>query len=68
MWDQYADLYGESIEEEAQENVVAAEFEEKEDVIDFSTDEESHEDKERPLAESDEDIDTKEPWIWRPKD
>ena len=63
MRDQYADLYGEAIEEEAQEDVVAAEFEEKEDVVDFSTDEESQEDKEWPPAKSNKDIGTKELWI-----
>ena len=46
--------------EEAQEDVAAIEFkEEEEDVIDFSDDEESHEYKEGPSAESDEDIGTK---------
>ena len=67
MRNQYVDLYVEAIEEEAQEDAATVEFkEEEEDVVDFNIDEESHEDK-RPPAESNEDIGTKEPRIWKPK-
>ncbi|XP_052177518.1 uncharacterized protein LOC127791576 [Diospyros lotus] len=54
--DDYADLYGEAMEEEVEEEATTVEPKEEEDVIDFSIDEDSHEYIEGPPVESDEDI------------
>lgn len=64
---QYEDLYGESMDEEALEDNTGEDPKDEDDVISISSDDESHEDKEGPLMEFDDDIGPKEPWIWRPK-
>ena len=56
------------MDEEALEDNVGENLEDKDDVISINSNDESHEDKEGPPTESNEDIGSKEPWIWRPKD
>ena len=64
----YADLYKEALDEGAQEDTATAKLEDEENVINISSDVKSHEDEEGPLAEFDDNISHKEPWIWRLKD
>ena len=56
------------MDEGAQEDATAVKLEDEVNVINISSNKESHEDEEGSLAKSADDIGHKEPWIWRPKD
>jgi len=56
-------MYGEAMDEQAQEDAAVKEFEADEDVIDISSNEESQKDDKGPPVESDNDEGHKESWI-----
>jgi len=59
-------MYGEAMDEEAQEDAYNVDSDIDENAIEISSNEESQEDDEGPSMESDDDY--KELWIWKPKD
>ena len=61
--DQHGKMYGEAMDDEAQEDAIVEKFEADEDVINISSDEESQEDNKGSLVEFDNDKGHKESWI-----